>query len=140
MSPYDNFTNIITFEDLNIAGMVKNHHMAKSIADASWGRIVQYTMYKAENAGMVVMPVNPMYTSRKCSECGNIRKDLELSDCIYHCSSCGLIIDLDLNAAINIHNMVLIRIGSGTPGFKPAEIRSLPAMVTRVSETGSPLL
>ena len=129
--------DLITFEDLNIKGMARNHHMAKSIADASWGRIVQYTMYKAESAGTVVILVNPMYTSRKCSRCGNIRKDLKLSDRIYHCNSCGLIIDRDLNAAINIRNAGLNAVGRGTPEVTPVEIGALPAMVTPVAETGS---
>ena len=131
--------DLITFEDLNIKGMVRNHHLAKSIADASWGRIVQYTMYKAESAGTVVILVNPKDTSRKCSRCDNIRKDLELSERIYHCSSCGLIIDRDLNAARNIRNAGLNAVGRGTPEFTPVEIGALPAMVTPVAETGSPL-
>ena len=129
--------DLITFEDLDIRGMIRNHHLAKSIADASWGRIVQYTMYKAESAGTVVILVNPMYTSRKCSRCGNIRKDLKLSDRIYHCNSCGLIIDRDLNAAINIRNAGLNAVGRGTPEVTPVEIGALPAMVTPVAETGS---
>ena len=131
--------DLITFEDLNLKGMARNHHLAKSIADASWGRIVQYTMYKAESAGTVVILVNPMYTSRKCSRCGNIRKDLKLSDRIYHCNSCGLIIDRDLNAAINIRNAGLNAVGRGTPEVTPVEIGALPAMVTPVAETRSHL-
>ena len=130
--------DLITFEDLNVTGMVKNHHLAKSIGDAGWNRIVQYTMYKAESAGTVVILINPRDTSRKCSRCGNVRKDLKLSDRIYHCSSCGLIIDRDLNAAINIRNMGLIKVGRDTPEFTPVEIGALP-MATPVAETGSPL-
>jgi putative transposase len=129
--------DLIALEDLNIAGMVKNHHMAKSIGDASWGRIVQYTTYKAESAGAVVLMVNPMHTSQKCSKCGNIKHDLKLSDRIYHCNSCGLIIDRDLNAAINIRNAGLNAVGRGTPEFTPVEIGALP-MATPVVETGSP--
>ena len=70
----------------------------------------------------------------------NIRKELKLSDRIYHCNSCGLIIDRDLNAAINIRNVGLNAVGRGTPEFTPVEIGALPAMVTPVAETGSPLL
>ncbi|EQD61201.1 transposase, IS605 OrfB family, partial [mine drainage metagenome] len=94
--------DFIVFEDLNITGMVQNHHLAKSIEDASWSQIVQYTMYKAESAGAAVILVDPRYTSQKCSRCGNRKDDLTLSDRIYHCNICGLIIDRDLNAAINI--------------------------------------
>ena len=132
--------DLIALEDLNIAGMVKNRHLAKSIGDASWNRIIQYTTYKAESAGAVVVPINPMHTSQKCSKCGNIKHDLKLSDRIYHCDTCGLTMDRDLNAAINIRNMGLVKIGRGTPEFTPVEIGALPAMVTPVAETGSPLL
>ena len=131
--------DLIVFESLNINGMVKNHHLAKSIIDAGWNHIIQYTTYKAESAGKVVILVNPRNTSRKCSKCGNIKHDLKLSDRTYHCNTCGLTIDRDLNAAINIRNMGLIKIGRGTPEFTPVEIRALPAMATPVVETGSPL-
>jgi putative transposase len=131
--------DLITFEDLNVTGMVKNHHLAKSIGDAGWNRIVQYTMYKAESAGTVVILVNPRDTSRKCSRCGNVRKDLKLSDRIYHCDACNLTMDRDMNAAINIRNAGLNAVGRDTPEVTPVEIRALPAMVTPVAETGSPL-
>ena len=130
--------DLIVFEDLNIAGMVEKHHMAKSIEDVSWNRIIQYTTYKAESAGTVVVLVDPMHTSQKCSKCGNIRKDLKLSDRIYQCNPCGLTIDRDLNAAMNIRNAGLIAVGRGTPEFTPVEIGALP-MATSVFETGSPL-
>ena len=131
--------DLIVFEDLNIGGMMRNHHLAKSIEDASWNKIVQYTAYKAESAGTVVILANPRDTSRKCSRCGNVREGLKLSDRIYHCSSCGLIIDRDMDAAINIRNMGLIKVGRGTPEFTPVETGALSAMVTPVAETGSPL-
>jgi len=132
--------DLIALEDLNIAGMIKGHHMAKSIVDASWNRIIRYTTYKAESAGAVVVPVDPMNTSRRCSRCGSIRKDLKLSDRIYHCNPCGLTIDRDMNAAMNIRDIGLAKIGRGTPEFTPVEIGALPAMATPVHETGSPLL
>ena len=132
--------DFIALEDLDIAGMVKNRNLAKSIGDASWNRIVQYTMYKAESAGAVVVSVNPMHTSQKCSKCGSIKDDLKLSDRIYHCDTCKHTMDRDMNAAINIRNMGLIKIGRGTPELTPVEIGALPAMVTPVAETGSPPL
>ncbi len=130
--------DLIALEDLNIAGMVKNHHMSKSIVDASWNSIIQYTTYKAESAGAVVVLVDPMHTSQKCSKCGNIKDDMKLSDRIYHCGVCGLAMDRDLNAAINIRNMGLTKIGRGTPEFTPVEIGALPGRATSVIETGSP--
>ena len=74
-----------------------------------------------------------------CEKCGSIKDDLKLSDRIYHCDTCGLTMDRDMNAAINIRNMGLIKIGRGTPELTPVEIGALPAMVTPVAETGSPL-
>ena len=131
--------DLMVFEDLNIAGMVKNHHLAKSIADASWIRIVQYTTYKAESAGAVVVLINPEYTSQECSRCGNIKEDLELSDRIYHCNACGLTMDRDENAAINIRNRGIAKVGRGTPEVTPVEIGALPERATPVAEAGSPL-
>ena len=131
--------DLIALEGLNIAGMVKNHHLAKSIGDASWNRIIQYTTYKAESAGAVVVLMDPRHTSQKCSKCGSIKDDLKLSDRIYHCDTCKHTMDRDLNAAINIRNMGLVKIGRGTPEFKPVEIGALPVMATPVAETGSPL-
>ena len=132
--------DLIVYEDLNIEGMVQNHHLAKSIVDASWDKIIQYTTYKAESAGSIVMLVNPAYTSQECSQCGNMKHDLELSDRTYHCDVCGITIDRDLNAAINIkrRGMEELRIGRGTPEFTPVEIGSLPAMASPIGETGSP--
>jgi putative transposase len=135
--------DLIVFEDLNIKNMVKNHHVAKSIGDASWNRIIQYTMYKAESAGRVVILVNPMQTSQECSQCGNIKHDLKLSDRTYHCDECGLSIDRDVNAAINIERKgiekikELMNLGRGTPEVTPVEIRSIPERASQVNETGS---
>ena len=95
-------------------------------------------MYKAESAGAVVVLVDPKYTSRECSRCGNIKEDLELSDRIYHCNACGLTMDRDLNAAINICNRGIAKVGRGTPEFTPVEIGALPERATPVAEAGSP--
>ena len=119
--------------------MVRNRHLAKRIGNASWNRIVQYPTYSAESAGAVVVSINPMHTSQKCSKCGSIKGDLKLSERIYHCSSCGLIIDRDMNSSINIRNMGMIKVGRVTPELTPVKIEALPAMVTPVAETGSPL-
>lgn len=90
----------ICFEKLDIKNMVQTPHMAKGILDAAWSKLVQYTIYKAEDAGRVVVLVNPAHTSQMCSRCGEIvAKDLSVR--IHHCK-CGLIMDRDLNAAVNI--------------------------------------
>jgi putative transposase len=91
---------VIAFEDLNVQGMLRNHCLAKSISDAAWGMFVNATRSKAEDAGSKVVLVNPQYTSQTCSRCGLIVKK-DLSERTHRCE-CGLELDRDLNAAINI--------------------------------------
>ncbi len=93
----------ITFEDLQIKNMVKNHHLARSVHDASWGMLINFTTYKAEYAGGVVELVNPRNTSKQCSVCGSIQP-MPLSQRTYQCPDCGVVIGRDHNAAINIKN------------------------------------
>src|SRR6266852_3759932 len=86
---------------LNIDGMVKNHHLAKSIMDASWGAFLDILTAKAESAGHEVIRVNPRYTSQKCFRCGEIvHKSLSVRTHI--CPFCGYVEDRDVNAAKNI--------------------------------------
>ena len=133
--------DLIIFENLNIIGMMKNHHLANSIADASWGTIVQYTTYKAGSAGKDVVLVDPGNTSRICSNCGYKKKELKLSTRVFRCDHCGHEMDRDLNAAINIHDLGIKKVGRGTPEFTPAETGVQPSlrMVQPVRETGSPV-
>lgn len=101
---------VIVFEKLNIRGMLRNHCLAKSIADAAWNQLVQFTTYKAESAGRCVVQVNPRYTSQACSGCGEmVEKDLRVR--IHHCEGCGLRLDRDHNAAINILSLGLQALG-----------------------------
>lgn len=90
----------IAVEDLNVKGLQQGN-LAKSISDASWSTFTSILNYKAADAGRKVVYVNPKYTSQECSACGQ-RKKLTLSDRTYHCDSCGLEMDRDHNAAINI--------------------------------------
>lgn len=92
---------LIVFEKLNIKGLLKNHCLAKSISDAAWNQLVNFTQYKAENAGRKCIQVNPRNTSQMCSGCGDIvEKDLSVR--VHECPACGLVLDRDHNAAINI--------------------------------------
>jgi putative transposase len=103
---------IIVFENLNIRGMLKNHRLAKSISDAAWNQLVQYTSYKAAKAGRCAVQVNPRNTSQACSGCGSIvEKDLSVR---VHSCGCGLMLDRDHNAAINILALGLQSIGPKT--------------------------
>jgi putative transposase len=91
----------VVFEDLNIQGMMQNHHLAKSIADAAWGTFVSVHSCKAANAGRKVEQVNPYATSQMCSQC-NARMKLSLSMRVFTCSECGHEDSRDANAAMNI--------------------------------------
>ncbi len=102
---------VIAFEDLNVMRMLKNHRLAKSIADAAWGQLVRNTMSKAEDAGRRVVLVSPRNTSKRCSRCGQM-VDKDLSVRVHSCPVCGLVIDRDENAAINILALGLQRLGA----------------------------
>ncbi|MBV9386463.1 MAG: transposase [Chroococcidiopsidaceae cyanobacterium CP_BM_ER_R8_30] len=100
----------IVFEDLNVKRMILNHCLAKSIADASWSQLVEFTSNKAEGAGRKVILVNPRNTTKICSKCG-ILTDKSLANRIHQCI-CGLNICRDLNAAYNILRLGLQSVGS----------------------------
>ncbi len=91
----------IKVEDLNIQGMVKNHHLAKSISDAGWGQFIEILIFKAEEAGRKVIKVNPSYASQECSRCGH-RNRMTLARRIYRCSERRLVIHRDRNGAKRI--------------------------------------
>ncbi len=88
-------------EALHIGNMMKNHRLAQSIQSASWNRFIRMLSYKAESAGMTVVAVDPRRTTKECSNCGKII-DMPLSERVYACGRCGIRIDRDINAAINI--------------------------------------
>ena len=106
----DNF-NTICLETLNVKNMVKNKKLAKVISDVSWSSFVSKLDYKiAENQGKIVK-IDRFYPSSKtCSNCGNVKETLSLSERIYHCNECGFTIDRDLNASINILKTGLVQI------------------------------
>jgi putative transposase len=106
---------LICVEDLNInkmKGKGNTVKLGKSISDVAWGLFLQSLKYKAEDAGRRVIEVNPAYTSQMCSNCWTLKK-LELSDRIYNCGSCGLVLDRDLNAAKNILRLGMQSLASG---------------------------
>ena len=91
----------IGVEDLQIKNIVKNHFLAKSVMDASWGTFLQMLVYKAESAGRRVWKVDPKNTSQNCSKCGvKIQKSLKMR--VHICNNCETVLDRDHNAAINI--------------------------------------
>lgn len=95
----------IVLETLRIKNMVKNRKLAKSISDASWGTLIRMLEYKSKWYGRELIRIDTFYPSSKtCSGCGNVKEELKLSERTYRCESCGLEIDRDLNASINIRN------------------------------------
>jgi len=98
----------IVLEDLAVSNMVKNHNLAKAISEMGWRQLKTMFEYKSEWYGKNVITIGRFEPSSKiCSGCGNIKKDLKLSDRTYHCDKCGLVIDRDENASINIKNFGL---------------------------------
>ncbi len=104
--------DVIVFESLNISSMLQNHRLAKHIADVSWGKLIQFTQSKAERAGKSVVFVDPRNTSQRCSGCGTIVPK-DLSERVHDCPACGLKLDRDHNAALNILTLGLRGIAYG---------------------------
>ena len=94
----------IVMEDLNVSGMMKNKHLSKAIAEQCFYEFIRQMEYKCEFNGIKFVQADRFYPSSKtCSCCGSIKKDLKLKDRVYKCN-CGLSIDRDLNASINLSN------------------------------------
>jgi putative transposase len=98
--------DLVVFENLNISGMLKNHHLAKHIQDHAWGKLIQFTQSKAAKAGKVVELVDARYTTQKCSQCGIIVPKT-LVERVHRCPNCGLEMDRDINASLNIRTLGL---------------------------------
>ena len=93
---------IICIEDLNIAGMIKNHKLAKSIQDQAWGAFINELTYQAKKKGHLVIKIGRWDPSTKtCSRCGAVRY-ITLNERTYICGDCELEMDRDLNASLNI--------------------------------------
>ena len=93
----------VCIEDLHVAGMLKNHSLARSLSDAALGEFRRQLEYKTTRTGAVLRVVDRWYPSSKtCSNCGVVKAKLSLSERTFNCDACGLSIDRDLNAAINI--------------------------------------
>jgi putative transposase len=108
---------LMCFENLNVAGMLKNHRVAKSIADAAWGAFVRQCEYKGRWYGCHIQKVGRFFPSSKlCSACGEIHQTLKLSERKWICAGCGAIHRRDLNASRNILNEGLRLLNSSTVG------------------------
>jgi putative transposase len=95
--------SVVCVEDLNVAGMVKNRSLARSLSDAALGEFRRQLEYKTARTGAALRVVDRWFPSSKtCSNCGVVKAKLPLSERTFNCDDCGLSIDRDLNAAINI--------------------------------------
>jgi putative transposase len=114
--------DVIAVEDLSVNRMVHNHRLAKSIQDAAWAQFATFLSYKAAWAGRAFVAVNPAYTSQDCSRCG-YRQQKTLAERVHACACCGVTLDRDHNAAINIVRLGLQSLGVSleAPGFSPGE-------------------
>jgi putative transposase len=100
--------DLIAYEHLQIANLVKNHHLAKSIHDAGWGTFLSWVKYYGTMHAIPVMAIAPQYTSQNCSACGTLVKK-SLSVRTHICTGCGVVLDRDHNAALNILSKALER-------------------------------
>jgi len=95
--------SVIGVESLNVAGLLKNHCLARQLADAGIGEFFRQLRYKTKWYGSNVVEADPFFPSTKrCSNCGAAKDGMPLSERIYKCGSCGFEADRDLNAALNL--------------------------------------
>ena len=114
--------DIVFCEDLNVKGMERNHHLAKSINDAGWNMLVSMLQYKAEWNDKQVVKIGRYYPSSKtCHHCGYINQSLTLSDREWTCPNCKSVLDRDVNAARNILDEGLKIISAGTVDYTGGE-------------------
>jgi len=99
----------IVIEDLNVKGMMKNKHLSKAVAGQCFNKFRTYLTYKCQMNGIELVVADRWYPSSKiCSFCGNVKKDLKLKDRVYRCGVCGLEIDRDYNASINLSRYITV--------------------------------
>lgn len=97
----------IVIEDLNVNGLARNRHLSQHIMTSGWGQFARQLAYKADNYEAILTKANRFYASSKtCSNCGVVKTTLSLSERIFSCATCGFSIDRDVNAALNLRNLV----------------------------------
>lgn len=133
---YIDNNDILIYEDLNIYNLMQISRNARNIADASWGKLIRMSEYKAESAGKLVIKVDLRNTSQRCSKCGKIAyKPLYIRT--HRCPYCGLVLDRDYNSSLDIKRLGIIeinkmimeinkeRVGKLLSEFKPLETQPL---------------
>lgn len=117
--------DFIAVENLRISNMVRNKYLSMSIMDASWSRFMQFLSYKAENAGKILVKVEPKNTSQKCSQCGEIVKKSP-SVRTHKCPYCKAELDRDYNASLNILSLGLKKYRRDCGKSRLSEIEPIP--------------
>lgn len=129
--------DIVVYEDLQVQNLVRNHHLAKSMYDSSWGLFTRWLDYYGKVFDKVVIAVPPQYTSQDCSGCG-YRLQKTLSTRTHQCPSCGIVLCRDVNAARVILLRGLEMLGSewnnGTLGHKGTQEGTLGERCTSADE------
>ena len=116
-------------EDLNVKGIMANHHLAKSVADAGWSEFIRQIKYKSKWNGVYFGQIDRFFpSSKRCHTCGWINDNLTLKDREWTCQGCGRIVNRDLNAAQNILLFGAKQIGSERPKSTLSEKRRIKAL------------
>jgi putative transposase len=135
--------SVIVLEDLHVRGMQRNRHLALSISDAGMGELRRQLAYKSEWYGSTLITADRFFpSSRLCSGCGMVKGTLALGDRVYQCDVCGLSLDRDENAAINLRRFGLRALGGELPeGLRevtPVERKALAPAVLDGVKPASP--
>lgn len=134
---------VVAIEDLNVKGMVSNHKLASAISDCGFGMIRRFLEYKSAKYGTLLLKVGRLFpSSKKCSGCGHVKEKLSLSEREFICEECGLAIDRDTNAAINIlAEALFIELNKrfntdiARRKFTPADLVALASSLSGTGET-----
>jgi len=129
--------SVIMLEDLNVNGMIKNHYLAQAIADVGLYEFRRQLTYKGAWYGCQVWMADQFYPSTKrCSQCGQIKDRIDLNERVYQCEYCGVLIDRDLNAAINLEQLITHTTASSAGSYACGE-RIRPGFPAMLDETGT---
>jgi putative transposase len=127
--------DLVIYENLKIRNMAKNHCLAKSIHDAGWYQFRSWLEYFGKVFGKVTIAVNPAYTSQKCSRCGVIvKKSLSTRT---HACQCGLVLDRDENAALNILKLGLVATGHIETQNACGDLTAIESEFASIRQVGS---
>ena len=134
---------VVAIEDLNVKGMLSNHKLASAISGCGFGMIRRFLEYKSAKYGTLLLKVGRFFpSSKKCSGCGHVKEKLSLSEREFICEECGLVIDRDTNAAINIlaealFNELIKRFNTDIARrkFTPADLVALASSLSGTGET-----